>query len=115
MAADRKPHVRVPQERYLDVMQEVDLYEVLLEDIAEHLDVSMATAQRQLDGLVAQGKLELAAPGHARRAYRLVDEPDEPYCVICSHHHEGACWCPDCGRPTPCRTHGVEGTMSTPE
>lgn len=44
-------------------------------------------------------------------------EPDEhglPYCGACSHYHEGACLCPDCGRPTPCSTHGVDGSVSTP-
>lgn len=38
---------------------------------------------------------------------------DEPYCVVCSHYHSGACLCADCGQPTPCRQHYVDGTVST--
>lgn len=53
----RKPHVHVEQDRYLDVIDEVG-GEALLEDIAQFFDVSETTARRNLDGLVAQGKLD---------------------------------------------------------
>ena len=55
MTTDRKPHVRVPQHEYLTALREVG--GGLLDDIAEHFDVSDATARRMLDGLVAQDAL----------------------------------------------------------
>jgi hypothetical protein len=54
---ERKPHVHVDQGHYLDVIDEVG-GEALLEDVAAYFDVSFTTARRNLDGLVAQGKLE---------------------------------------------------------
>lgn len=40
---------------------------------------------------------------------RLVapDEYGTPFCAVCSHYHEDACLCPDCGRPTPCSHAGA--------
>jgi hypothetical protein len=42
------------------------------------------------------------------------DETSQPYCAACSHYHEGACLCPDCGRPTPCREHFEGASVQTP-
>ncbi|HEU4702610.1 MAG TPA: hypothetical protein VFS37_09020 [Conexibacter sp.] len=42
------------------------------------------------------------------------DEDGQPFCGACSHYHEGPCLCPDCGRPTPCRDHGQDRSVSTP-
>lgn len=42
------------------------------------------------------------------------DDDGQPFCAACSHYHEDACLCPDCGRPTPCRTHSIESSVSTP-
>jgi hypothetical protein len=39
------------------------------------------------------------------------DEDGAPFCSTCSHYHEGACLCPECGRPTPCRAHS-QGTFT---
>jgi hypothetical protein len=42
------------------------------------------------------------------------DEDGSPFCAACSHYHDGSCLCPDCGRPTPCRDHGQDRSVSTP-
>src|SRR5215208_858046 len=42
------------------------------------------------------------------------DEHGQPFCAACSHYHEGACLCPDCGRPTPCREHHAATSVATP-
>jgi hypothetical protein len=42
------------------------------------------------------------------------DETGQPYCAACSHYHEGACLCPDCGHPTPCRDHFEGASVQTP-
>lgn len=65
----RKPHVRVPQNEYLRVLAEVG-GTAILDDIAEHLDVSTATARRALDGLAHQGKV--AVQSGRNRAYALL-------------------------------------------
>jgi predicted ArsR family transcriptional regulator len=54
----RKPHVHVDQEEYVTVLDEVG-GAARLDDIAEHFDVSEATARRKLDGLVAQRRVKL--------------------------------------------------------
>jgi predicted ArsR family transcriptional regulator len=68
--ATRKRHVRVDPEKYVYVLDEVAA--ARLDDIAEHLSVSEATARRRLDGLVAQGRIRLL---HERpREYGRLDE-----------------------------------------
>ena len=42
------------------------------------------------------------------------DDNGTPFCAACSHYHEGARACPDCGRPTPCRDHGSDRSVWTP-
>lgn len=49
----RKRHVYVPQDAYAAALLEVGAGE--LADFAEHFDVSLSSARRNLDGLVAQG------------------------------------------------------------
>lgn len=64
-ACGRKPHVTVPQDSYLKVMADIAHgggAGVYLPDIAAYLGVHEATARRKLDGLVAQGKLNVT-PG----------------------------------------------------
>lgn len=51
----RKPHVRVPQQMYLDFLRENGSHS--LADLASIFDVSEATARRKLDGLIHQGKV----------------------------------------------------------
>lgn len=67
----RKTHVQVPQEDYLRAIEELDAespgFVVLIEDIAEHFDVSTTSAYHKLEGLAFQGKLQKTHPG-----YRLV-------------------------------------------
>lgn len=48
---------RVPQERYLWLLAEVG-GSAPLDEVAEYLGVSQATARRKLDGLAAQGLAE---------------------------------------------------------
>jgi hypothetical protein len=67
----RKPHVLVPQDRYLEVLREVG-GSALLNDIARFFDVSQATARRKLDGLVMQGKVRVAGEG-SRREYAVAE------------------------------------------
>lgn len=55
--APRKAHVHVEPERYVDLLAEVG--SARLDDLAEHLNVSQATARRRLDGLVARGLVRL--------------------------------------------------------
>lgn len=57
--------VRVPQSKYLQVMAEISddgCDEIHLADLAEHLDVSHATARRKLDGLIYQKKVVKVSP-----------------------------------------------------
>ena len=58
----RKRHVDVPQERFLEVLQEVG--DAPLDHVAEYLNVSESTARRKLDGLVVQGKLSVYSGRH---------------------------------------------------
>lgn len=69
-ATGRKRHVVVPQERYLEVLDEVD-GAAWLDDIAEFLNVHPGTARRKLDGLVAQGKVTVERSSMGSRVYRL--------------------------------------------
>lgn len=49
-----------------------------------------------------------------RRRPVAPDDDGSPFCAACSHYHEGPCPCPDCGRPTPCRDHLQDRSVSTP-
>lgn len=64
----RKSHNSVSQEELLEAITEVG-GSAILEDIAEHFDVSTQTARRGLDGLVHQGKLKVF-PGQRGRNHR---------------------------------------------
>lgn len=68
---DRKPYVHVAHEQYMTAMREVG--EAVVEDIAEHFNVSEASARRKLDGLVAQGKLTVRS-GRLRTYYYLRED-----------------------------------------
>jgi predicted ArsR family transcriptional regulator len=70
-ATGRKPHVRVSQDRYLEVLDEVE-GTAWLDDIAEFLNVHPSTARRKLDGLVAQGKVTVERSSMGSLVYRLV-------------------------------------------
>lgn len=69
-AEGRKPHKRVDQSEYLRVLGEVGV--ARCDDIAEHFDVSPATAKRQLDGLAHQGKVRIAGGASHGAEYELV-------------------------------------------
>lgn len=58
---ERKAHVLVPQDKYLTLLEGRRF--ITVARAAEVLDVSEATARRQLDGLVAQGRLVWTDPG----------------------------------------------------
>lgn len=68
----RKPHRRVSQDEYLYALREVG--SGLLEDFAEHFDVSEGTARRQLDGLVVQGHATVLTRYGAGRCYVWTDK-----------------------------------------
>lgn len=74
----RKRHVRSDQDEILAAITEVCAEGGVgfLPDVAEHFGISEATARRQLDGLVAQGKLVLAAGhGNPTREYLPTSDP----------------------------------------
>lgn len=81
----RKKHVKVDQDEYLRVMKEVGLPFVILEDIAEHLNVSEGTARAKLDGLVFQGKIRR---GPRPSSYELVKPPEATTLREASKSHE---------------------------
>lgn len=60
----------------------------------------------RLRRLVDEGRLEKVPMVHPRGkpappGFRVI-----PYCEKCSHYHNGACLCPDCGQPVPCGRPG---------
>ena len=57
----RKQHLHVEQETILHALQEVGPSP--LRHIADHFDISEATATRQLRGLVSQGKIQVVGGG----------------------------------------------------
>ena len=62
-ANGRKPHRHVTQAQIVEALAEVG-GSAVLDDVAEHFDVSTMTARRNLDGLVAQGRARvLCGPG----------------------------------------------------
>lgn len=44
---------------------------------------------------------------HGRTSLDDIDPSDlVPFCEDCSHYHDGACLCPECGQPVPCGKPG---------
>jgi len=76
----RKAHRHVDQDRYLEVLHDLETGAGELDDFAEHFDVSPATARRKLDGLFAQGLAERLPARGRGPLYRLapLDPGDHP-------------------------------------
>ena len=60
MLGQRKRHVKVDQDAILAWLRE-GKRAATLREIAEHFDISMASARGKADGLAAQGKLTVEA------------------------------------------------------